>query len=41
MFLPDAWLENKVVEIIRRAIKHRTLVLLWIAAITKLFSFSS
>ena len=45
MFLPDAWLDKREVEIIKRAIKQKTLALLWMRAITKLstsisFSYS-
>lgn len=42
MFLPDTWLDNKEVEIIiiRRVIKNKALVLFWIEAITKFFTFS-
>jgi hypothetical protein len=38
MFLPDAWLDKKEVEIIKRAIKQRTFALIWMIAMTKFFT---
>jgi hypothetical protein len=38
IFLPDAWLDKKEVEIIKRAIKQKTFALIWMRAMTLFLS---